>query len=182
MPNEESADQAGFEVGLVSPKKCAAKTRRREGRREELNSNSSLLRVFLRAFASSRRIGNWLRHIRLFGVPQNRLGVLLIVLLAIAPSFGIDAPTTQPITNFVRFDEDGHGGGKMQAALGRYVNDDGVQVDLLSTMHIGDKAFFRDLSRQFPKYDAVLYELVAPRAVPPTEEGVNDQQLKIARM
>jgi hypothetical protein len=68
----------------------------------------------------------------------------------------------------------------MQAAVGRYVNDDGTQVDLLSTMHIGEPAFFRGLAKQFPKYDAVLYELVAPRGVPPTEEGVNDQQKRIA--
>jgi hypothetical protein len=96
-------------------------------------------------------------------------------------TFAADAPTTKPISNFVRFVEDGHGGGKMQAAVGRYVNDDGVQVELLSTMHIGDAAFFRDLAKQFPKYDAVLYELVAPRGVPPTEEGVNDQQKMIAQ-
>jgi hypothetical protein len=95
---------------------------------------------------------------------------------------GADVPTTQPLDNFVRFEEDGHGGGKMQAAIGRYVNDDGVQVDLLSTMHIGDQSFFRDLAKRFPKYDSVLYELVAPRGVPPTEEGVNDQQMKLARI
>jgi hypothetical protein len=93
----------------------------------------------------------------------------------------ITQPTTQPVVNFVRFLEDGHGGGQMQAAFASYVNDDGAQVDLLSTMHIGEPAFFRDLARRFPKYDAVLYELVAPRGVPPTEEGVNDQQRQIAR-
>jgi hypothetical protein len=92
-----------------------------------------------------------------------------------------DALTTDPLANFVRFDEDGHGGGKMQSAIGRYVNGDGVAVDLLSTMHIGDTQFFRDLAKRFPKYDAVAYELVAPRGVPPTEEGVNDQQRTIAR-
>ena len=91
-----------------------------------------------------------------------------------------DVPTTQPLPNFVRFQEDGHGGGIMQAAVGRYVNEDGIQVDLLSTMHIGEPAFFRSLAKQFPKYDAVLYELVAPRGVPPTEEGVNPQQQRIA--
>ena len=92
----------------------------------------------------------------------------------------ITIPTTQPIANFVRFHEDGHGGGQMQAALASYIDHDGVQVDLLSTMHIGEPKFFHDLARKTPKYDAVLYELVAPRGVPPTEEGVNDQQRKIA--
>ncbi len=68
----------------------------------------------------------------------------------------------------------------MQAAIGRYVNDDGIHVDLVSTVHIGEPTFFRQLAKALPKYDAVLYELVAPRGVPPTEEGVNDQQKQIA--
>jgi hypothetical protein len=100
------------------------------------------------------------------------------LILLLANAVRADDPT--PLPNFVRFDEDGHGGGKMQTAWATYVDDDGTQVTLLSTMHIGDKPFFRTLAKEFPKYDAVLYELVAPRGVPPTEEGVNDQQAKIA--
>lgn len=91
-----------------------------------------------------------------------------------------DKPTTEPIANFVRFDEDGHGGGKMQAAVSTYRNDDGIEVTLLSTMHIGQADFFRDLAKRFPKYDAVLYELVAHHGEPATEEGVNPQQQQIA--
>jgi hypothetical protein len=102
------------------------------------------------------------------------------ILLFCGATQAADLPTTQPLPNFIRFDEDGHGGGKMQAAIGHYVNGDGVTVDLLSTMHIGQQSFFRDLARRFPKYDSVLYELVAPRGVPADEEGVNDQQRKIA--
>jgi hypothetical protein len=104
---------------------------------------------------------------------------LVLLLIIVAP--GADAPSTQPVPNFVRFAEDGHGGGKMQAAVGHYVNADGVTVDLLSTMHIGEQAFFRDMAKKFPRYDSVLFELVAPRGVPADEEGVNDQQLRIAK-
>ena len=107
---------------------------------------------------------------------------LIVILAAMRCVAGEAGPaTTQPTENFVRFERDGHGGGKMQAALGHYQNGNGIKVDLLSTMHIGDSAFFHAIARQFPKYDAVLYELVAPHDVPPTEEGVNDQQLMIAR-
>jgi hypothetical protein len=121
-----------------------------------------------------------------FGVP---VAVVLLALLIGALSARADdidpalikGSTTQPIANFVRFHEDGHGGGQMQTAFASYVNQDGVTVDLLSTMHIGEPKFFRELARRFPRYDAVLYELVAPRGVPPTEEGVNEQQLRIAR-
>ncbi len=80
----------------------------------------------------------------------------------------------------MRYVEDGHGGGKLQTAIATYVNDDGVHVDLLSTAHVGETAFFRDLSRRFPKYDAVLYELVAHRGEEANEEGVNEQQRMIA--
>ena len=35
-------------------------------------------------------------------------------------------------------------------------------VDLVGAVHIADKRYYRDLNRRFKKYDAVLYELVAP--------------------
>ena len=102
------------------------------------------------------------------------------IVIAAGPKPPAEPPTTEPISNFVRFDEDQHGGGKMQAAFTTYVNDDGIRVDLLPTMHIGEAGFFRDLAKKFPKYDAVLYELVAKKGEPATEEGVNPQQAQIA--
>ncbi len=91
------------------------------------------------------------------------------------------APAGPPVgASFVRFAEDGHGGGQMQTAVGSYRNDAGVTVDLISTVHIGDAAFFRQLAKRLNGYDAVLFELVAHRGEPATEEGVNDQQARIA--
>ena len=99
---------------------------------------------------------------------------LVLALLAAAPS-------PQPVPSFVRYADDGHGGGQMQAAVASYRNDDaGVTVDLLSTMHIGDAPFFRQLAKRLNGYDAVLFELVAHKGEPATEEGVNDQQKRIA--
>lgn len=42
--------------------------------------------------------------------------------------------------------------------------DDGgkVQVDLIGAIHVADKSYFEALNKRFKKYDAVLYELVAP--------------------
>jgi hypothetical protein len=37
-----------------------------------------------------------------------------------------------------------------------------VQVDLIGAVHIGDKAYYETLNKQFEQYDALLYELVAP--------------------
>jgi len=60
----------------------------------------------------------------------------------------------------------------MQTAVVRYVKADEIKpgkhtsykqyVDLVGAVHIGDLAYYRELNRRFTKYDAVLYELVAP--------------------
>jgi hypothetical protein len=36
-----------------------------------------------------------------------------------------------------------------------------VRVDLVAAVHIGDKVYYEELNKQFKRYDAVLYELVA---------------------
>ena len=61
----------------------------------------------------------------------------------------------------------------MQTAIVRFVKADEVEegkstndydkyVDLVGAVHIGDLSYYRELNRRFKKYDAVLYELVAP--------------------
>lgn len=37
-----------------------------------------------------------------------------------------------------------------------------VQVDLIGAVHIGDKAYYETLNREFENYEALLFELVAP--------------------
>lgn len=39
----------------------------------------------------------------------------------------------------------------------------GLQVDLIGVVHIGDKSYYDMLNERFKAYDAVLYELVAPK-------------------
>ena len=39
---------------------------------------------------------------------------------------------------------------------------EGVSVDLIGAVHIGDKAYYEQLNKLFESYDALLYELVAP--------------------
>jgi hypothetical protein len=61
----------------------------------------------------------------------------------------------------------------MQTAIVRYVIADDYEpgqsgsaykqyVDLVGAIHVADKAYYDELNRRFKKYDAVLYELVAP--------------------
>lgn len=55
----------------------------------------------------------------------------------------------------------------LETSISRYVptdeDRDGVSVDLISAVHIGDTSYYEQLNRQFKKYDVVLYELVAPK-------------------
>ena len=37
-------------------------------------------------------------------------------------------------------------------------------VDLVSAVHIGEKSYYEALNREFPSYDAVLYELIADKS------------------
>ncbi len=61
----------------------------------------------------------------------------------------------------------------MQTAIVRYVKADEIKpgkrpsqykhyVDLVGAIHIADKSYYDELNKRFTKYDAVLYELVAP--------------------
>jgi hypothetical protein len=53
----------------------------------------------------------------------------------------------------------------LQLANVRYVPESGIPeglyVDLISVVHIADKQYYKELNKEFEKYDAVLYELVA---------------------
>ena len=54
----------------------------------------------------------------------------------------------------------------LQTAIIRFESDaaarKGFVVDLIGAVHVGEKAYYEALNKQFEGYDAVLYELVAP--------------------
>lgn len=54
----------------------------------------------------------------------------------------------------------------LETAITQYVltKPDGttVRVDLVGAVHVADRRYFDELNRRFTKYDALLYELVAP--------------------
>jgi len=57
----------------------------------------------------------------------------------------------------------------METSIVSYLRPDDpqVQVDLVGAIHIADKPYFDQLNKVFTSYDAVLYELVAPKDVTP---------------
>jgi hypothetical protein len=54
----------------------------------------------------------------------------------------------------------------METAIVRYAPQDcgrqGPTVDLIAAVHVADKGYYKELNREFEKYDVVLYELIAP--------------------
>jgi hypothetical protein len=67
---------------------------------------------------------------------------------------------------FVRFSDDGKGGGTLDTAIASYANADGVVVHLVAAVHVGEKAYYAGLAETFETYDALLYELVKPKDGP----------------
>jgi len=59
-------------------------------------------------------------------------------------------------TRFVETNKRAH----LDTAIARYTNDDGVEVDLIGAVHIGDKAYYDKLNALFEEYDVLLYEMV----------------------
>jgi len=54
----------------------------------------------------------------------------------------------------------------LQVAITSYGPKDGkrnLRVDLVGAIHIGDKSYYTALNQRFAHYDAVLYELIAPK-------------------
>lgn len=74
------------------------------------------------------------------------------------------------ISDFLRFKKGSDGGGELQSAIVSYKKrfpwsllNPFLQVDLVSTVHIGDKVYFETLQKQLAPFDCVLYEMVTSR-------------------
>lgn len=68
-------------------------------------------------------------------------------------------------TDFVRFREDAKGA-QLQTAIATYRNAQGVVVELIGAIHIGDKAYYEALNQRFTTCDALLYEMVGEALEP----------------
>src|SRR5580700_5145038 len=96
-----------------------------------------------------------------------------VVVLFLGSSVFAAAPATQPTIpeSFMRFVDDGHSGGSLQTADVEFKNANGATVHLVGAIHIGEKAYYDSLNQQFQNYDAVLYEMVKPKDMPPPGPG-----------
>src|SRR5579863_9144465 len=63
---------------------------------------------------------------------------------------------------FIRLKEEKDKTTALEVAITRYTNNSKtVTVDLVGVVHIADRGYYQQLNKRFPKYDVVLYELVA---------------------
>ena len=106
------------------------------------------------------------------GARRRRTTLALFLVLPILTSLAGAADPQQPPgaeeARFMRYVDLDDLGGRLEAEVATYRNADGVTVDLVSAVHVADKAYFDALSQRFATYDAVLYEMVKPKgaAVP----------------
>jgi hypothetical protein len=49
---------------------------------------------------------------------------------------------------------------KLETAIARYKSADGIEVDLIGAVHIGDLSYYVKLNELFKEYDVILYEMV----------------------
>lgn len=94
------------------------------------------------------------------------------------------APKKKEPPRYVRLVHEDGEPSAMQTAIARFVpasGDGDLVVDLIGVVHFGDAAYYRSLNRRFQRYDALLYELIAPatRNVPPRGGGRSDNPFAI---
>lgn len=97
----------------------------------------------------------------------------IAALLLFAPAIAL--ADDGPLTQFSRIDTDGANQPRaMQVAIVSYAADGGrsdVRVELVGAVHIADASYYAELNERFTKYDALLYELVAPKGTVITPES-----------
>lgn len=78
----------------------------------------------------------------------------------------VQQPSVEQQTQFLRLRTEANTPVSMDTAVVTYragsFTSNGVEVDLIGAVHIGETAYYRELNRLFDRYDALLYELVAP--------------------
>ena len=98
--------------------------------------------------------------------PRRTVLPLLVLLFASAGLVrAADDSAVKDPEKFVRFSDE-KGGGALETAVVTYKNDAGVEVRLVSAIHIGERAYFEGLAKDFEADDAVLYELVKEKDAP----------------
>ena len=90
--------------------------------------------------------------------------LVVALLLAFVPTTLILADDETQFLRVVEDDQDHPLA--LQVAITKYAprtGGAGIRIDLVSAIHIGDSEYYKELNDRFRIYDALLYELVAPK-------------------
>jgi hypothetical protein len=106
--------------------------------------------------------------------PRTRLFSLALLAVALSPPVWSGERTAA--SQFIRIErDDAKRPLSLQTSIVRYTGHNAagkpVTVDLIGAIHIGEKAYYRELNQAFAEYEAVLYELVAPPNATVPKEG-----------
>jgi hypothetical protein len=95
--------------------------------------------------------------------------LVLVCLVPTLPAAGADTGS-----RFIRIQRnENRDPAALQTVIAKYVpaGQQDVEIDLVAVVHIGEQDYYRRLNKQFEKYDAVLYELVAREGIRPPTSG-----------
>jgi hypothetical protein len=110
---------------------------------------------------------------------RNLLTILCAAAVFLAPA--TSAIAQEHATQFTRVSKDSEGHSlALQTAIVTYVPRDNAtefSVDLVSAIHIADKAYYEELNERFQEYDALLYELVMPDNAVISQQPANGKGL-----
>jgi hypothetical protein len=84
-------------------------------------------------------------------------------------SFGLFAAEPVEEKAYLRFQEKEAEGALEVGVISLQHRKTGAKVDLVGAVHIGDKAYYEQLNKQFKGYDSVLYEMVKPADLDPAQ-------------
>ncbi len=97
-----------------------------------------------------------------------RIPVILFLLISFSSN------SAQEGSKFVRFIEgDNEWQGELQTAIVSFENSEGVRLDLVAAVHLGELEYYAALNDYFVQQDVVLYELVAEANQIPSKDKQN---------
>jgi hypothetical protein len=99
---------------------------------------------------------------------------LLLTQRLVAQTHPDTGPSTRSSEKYLRVVVD-PAASRLETGVVTFTNADGVKVDLIAAVHIGEKSYYQGLNKSFAQYDTVLYEMVKPKeaGAPQPGDGAN---------
>jgi len=90
----------------------------------------------------------------------------------------VSSAWAQEASEYVRFIEgESQWQGELQTAIVTFANEEGVELNLVAAVHLGERDYYAGLNDYFISQDLVLYELVAEADQIPVADGAADSSL-----